>query len=81
MGLLITVTLNYLKSTNYEGLYKRATTTATLFATTTKDAVLSHDLASLEDFTTELMKTRIWCMSESNHMTDRFFLRPETKQF
>ncbi|SHO58082.1 sensor histidine kinase [Vibrio quintilis] len=56
LGLLITVTLNYLKSTNYEGLYKRATTTATLFATTTKDAVLSHDLASLEDFTTELMK-------------------------
>ncbi|CAM3542912.1 Sensor protein ZraS [Vibrio aerogenes CECT 7868] len=56
LGLLITVTLNYLKSTNYEGLYKRAITTATLFATTTKDAVLSYDLASLDALSAELME-------------------------
>ncbi|AEF54618.1 ATP-binding protein [Marinomonas posidonica] len=55
LALLISMTLNYLESTNYDGLYKRATTTATLFSTTTKDAVISYDLASLEDFSSELM--------------------------
>lgn len=54
--ILISMTLNYLESTNYDGLYKRATTTATLFSTTTKDAVISYDLASLDDYTNELMK-------------------------
>ncbi|MCP4598395.1 MAG: HAMP domain-containing protein [Neptuniibacter sp.] len=54
--LLVSMTLDYLRSTNYEGLTKRASTTATLFATTTKDAVLSYDLASLEAFVTEVMK-------------------------
>ena len=53
--LLITMALNYLRSTNYEGLSKRAETTAMLFATTTKDAVLSYDLASLESFADEVM--------------------------
>lgn len=54
--LLVSMTLDYLRSTNYESLDKRASTTATLFATTTKDAVLSYDLASLESFVTEVMK-------------------------
>lgn len=54
--LLIMMTLDYLKTSNYEGLSKRASTTATLFATTTKDAVLSYDLASLEAFVVEVMK-------------------------
>lgn len=54
--LLVSMTLDYLRSTNYESLHKRASTTATLFATTTKDAVLSYDLASLESFVTEVMK-------------------------
>lgn len=53
--LLVTMTLNYLRSTNYESLDKRAITTAKLFATTTKDAVLSYDLASLNAFVTEVM--------------------------
>ncbi|MDW6003216.1 sensor histidine kinase [Vibrio mangrovi] len=56
LALLVSMTLNYLKTTNYDGLIKRATTTVTLFSTTTKDAVLSYDLASLEAFTSELMK-------------------------
>ncbi|MGB0665083.1 MAG: ATP-binding protein [Pontibacterium sp.] len=56
LALLISMTLNYLQSTNYDGLHKRITTTATLFSTTTKDAVISYDLASLEAFCTELMK-------------------------
>lgn len=53
--LLISMALDYLRSTNYESLSKRAATTAMLFATTTKDAVLSYDLASLEAFVGEVM--------------------------
>lgn len=53
---LISLTLDYLKSSNYDALAKRATTTATLFATTTKDGVLSYDLASLEAFVSEVLK-------------------------
>ena len=55
LALLVTLTLDYLKTTNYDGLTKRAETTASLFASTVKDAVLSWDLASLESFTQELM--------------------------
>lgn len=54
--LLVSMTLDYLRSTNYEGMVKRASTTATLFATTTKDAVLSYDLASLDAFVHEVMR-------------------------
>lgn len=54
--LLVTMTLNYLRTTNYEGMVKRASTTATLFATTSKDAVLSYDLATLDAFVQEVMK-------------------------
>lgn len=54
--LLVSMTLNYLKTTNYTGLVKRATTTAELFSTTTKDAILSYDLASLEAFVSEVLK-------------------------
>ena len=54
--LLVSMTLDYLRSTNYDGMVKRASTTATLFATTSKDAVLSYDLASLDAFVTEVMR-------------------------
>lgn len=54
--LLVSMTLDYLRSTNYEGMVKRASTTATLFATTSKDAILSYDLASLDAFVTEVMR-------------------------
>lgn len=54
--LLVSMTLNYLRTTNYEALTKRASTTITLFATTTKDAVLSYDLASLDAFVREVLK-------------------------
>ena len=53
--LLVTMTLSYLRSTNYETLTKRASTTATLFATTTKNAVLSYDLASLDAFVKDVL--------------------------
>jgi len=54
--LLITTALSYMRSTNSEGLVKRADTAAMLFATTTKDAVLSFDLASLEAFASEVLR-------------------------
>ncbi|WP_241556945.1 sensor histidine kinase [Marinomonas hwangdonensis] len=54
--LLISMTLNYLRSTNYDSLEKRARTTVALFSTTTKDAILSYDLASLESFVNEVLK-------------------------
>ena len=50
------MTLHYLRTTNYESLSKRASTTATLFATTAANAVLSYDLASLDAFVSEVMK-------------------------
>ena len=53
--LLVSMTLDYLRSTNYDALIKRASTTATLFATTTKDAVLSYDLASLDAFVKDVL--------------------------
>lgn len=53
--LLVSMTLDYLRSTNYDALIKRAATTATLFATTTKDGVLSYDLASLDAFVKDVL--------------------------
>ncbi|MBU2964270.1 ATP-binding protein [Amphritea sp. 2_MG-2023] len=53
--LLLTI-MEFIRESSYEALNKRATTTATLFATTTKDAVLSFDLASLESFVHEVMQ-------------------------
>lgn len=54
--ILITMTLNYLRSTNYDAIEKHAATSTRLFATTTKDAVLSYDLASLGDFASEILR-------------------------
>jgi two-component system NtrC family sensor kinase len=53
---LASITLEYLRTTNYDSLSKRASITATLFATTTANAVLSYDLASLSAFVDEVMK-------------------------
>ena len=54
--LLIITAIGFLTNVIDETLTKRAQSTATLFATTTKDAVLSFDLASLETFIDELLK-------------------------
>lgn len=54
--ILIITMMNFIRDSNYEALEKRASTTSTLFATTTKDAVLSFDLASLESFVNEVMQ-------------------------
>lgn len=53
--ILIVISLQVLKSSNVEELYKRSHTTAQLFATTAKDAVLESDIASLENFVSEVM--------------------------
>lgn len=54
--ILVANSLQFLKNSNEQELSKRASTAATLFATTTKDAVLSSDLASLESFVEEVLK-------------------------
>ena len=53
---LVSSMLNYMRNSIEEQLTQRALTAVTLFATTTKDAVLSYDLASLEAFAKEVMK-------------------------
>lgn len=55
LALLIVTVMSYQRTSAEEALLKRATTTATLFATTTKDPLLSLDLASLDAFSRELM--------------------------
>ncbi|SON53204.1 sensor histidine kinase [Vibrio tapetis] len=55
LALLLTLTLSYLETTNFDGLTKRGDSTAKLFGSTVKDAVLSWDFASLEAYTSELM--------------------------
>ena len=54
--ILVFTAVDFMRNTLGNDLIKRASTIATLFATTTKDAVLSHDLASLEAYCAELMK-------------------------
>ncbi len=56
LGLLVWSSLSILHRSSNLQLVTRATTTATLFATTTQDAVLSTDLASLESFVTAVLR-------------------------
>ncbi|QHJ10878.1 Sensor protein ZraS [Paraglaciecola mesophila] len=53
---LIMTAVTFLSQSVNNDLVKHASTTATLFSTTTKDAVLSYDLASLDDFVLEALK-------------------------
>lgn len=55
LTILIVTIVSYMRSSAGDALIKRAQTTATLFATTAKDPVLSHDLASLDSFSQELL--------------------------
>ncbi|MFT4654026.1 MAG: two-component system NtrC family sensor kinase [Patiriisocius sp.] len=54
--LLIFTAVNFMRTTLSDDLVKRSSTVATLFATATKGAVLSYDLATLEAYCEELMK-------------------------
>lgn len=56
LAILLTLTLNYLRTTNFDGLNQRAFSTSDLFASTVKSAVLSYDLATVESFTQELLR-------------------------
>lgn len=58
LALLLTLTLNYLRNTNFDGLDQRAFSTSNLFASTVKNAVLSYDLATVESFTQELLNNQ-----------------------
>ena len=55
LALLIWLSLDALASTKAQATAERARTTASLFAALAKDAVLSHDLAALEEFADEVM--------------------------
>ncbi|MBX2878402.1 MAG: HAMP domain-containing protein [Granulosicoccus sp.] len=54
LALLIYTAMKYMHENLEDALVKRANTTATLFASTAKDPVLSYDLASLDTFSEEL---------------------------
>jgi len=54
LALLIYTAMTYMHDNLEDALVKRATTTASLFASTAKDPVLSYDLASLDAFGSEL---------------------------
>lgn len=58
LAILLTLTLNYLKTTNFEGLDQRARSTASLFSSTIKNAVLSYDLATVDSFTLDLLSNK-----------------------
>lgn len=55
LALLIGTVVSYQHDSAEQALLKRAATTASLFASTAKDPVLSLDLASLEAFSDELL--------------------------
>jgi len=54
---LVWTGINYLRATNEAELIKRASTTLTLLARASRDAVLSTDIATLEDIVFEATKT------------------------
>ncbi|HYN78682.1 MAG TPA: ATP-binding protein [Lamprocystis sp. (in: g-proteobacteria)] len=56
LAVLVGLSLNYLASTKSQAIAERARSTADLFATLAKDAVLADDLASLETFADAVMR-------------------------
>ena len=56
--ILITTVLNYMRLSSEEALENYVETTTRLFVTTTKDALLSYDLASLEAFVEEILNNK-----------------------
>jgi PAS domain S-box-containing protein len=56
LAILVVSGLRWLRDSNEAQLVQRGATTAQLFATTAKDAVLATDLASLESFVQEALK-------------------------
>ena len=56
LALLIATIVSHQHGSAEQSLQKRAQTTASLFASTAKDPLLSLDLASLESFTEELLR-------------------------
>lgn len=53
---LITLVLRFMSNASEESLVNHANNMSSLFATTTKDAVISYDLASIESFVSEILK-------------------------
>ena len=56
--ILITSILDYMRTSNEESMENYVLTSTELFAITTKDSILSFDLASLETFVEEVLKNQ-----------------------
>ncbi|MEI5638485.1 MULTISPECIES: sensor histidine kinase [unclassified Pseudoalteromonas] len=56
LTVLIFVVIDFMMESANDAMNKRATTTTQLFASATKDALLSFDLATLDSFTQELLQ-------------------------
>jgi len=56
LAILVSMTLNHLKSSSYEALDKRADTTVRLFASMTVESLLTYDLASLQSLSHDLLQ-------------------------
>ena len=56
--ILISTVLGHMRAASEANLVEYATGTSMLFATTTKDAVISFDLASIETFVDEVLKNK-----------------------
>ncbi|MES9858892.1 MAG: EAL domain-containing protein [Sedimenticola sp.] len=54
LSVLVASSLNVLRTSNEAGLQQKASDLAEVFAATTKDALISYDMANLEDFTEEV---------------------------
>ena len=79
--ILVSMTLNYLRTTNYDALKTRASTTASLFATTTKDAVLSYDLASLDAFVQAVLENQDLVYARVVGQGDKVFAQGGSSEF
>ncbi len=56
--ILLSSVFRYMHQSNEDGLQEYTTTLANLFATATKDAVISYDLAAIESYVSEIMKNK-----------------------
>jgi hypothetical protein len=56
LAILITTVLNYMRHSNEESLENYVATTKKLFSSTTKDAILSFDIASLDTSVKEILQ-------------------------
>lgn len=79
--MLLLSSLAYLRESNQDELRQRTTTATTLFATATRDAVLSTDLARLEELVQDFLKTPVCCTCASPTATGCWFRGATTRRW